>query len=298
MCGRPWLKFGVPSRSTFDASTGKMAVRFGQTDTFNPFAASSALHAFGGIANGVKVGYASDGLRLFLMGIQGGAKFRAASMPVNGTGVPSRLNNLAVDANREFGQGRYAALLLGGSFQRGSASCRDCPVVHFEPCRAGNPGVGVYGRLDRGPLAVKAEPARTPDVWPGTFNPGIPQFATCKVRAFDLGARCRLERGAVTLDFSATRRRVPTGCLGTDRASRCLAPHDRPGPKLFAEHVRTASYVPLNFISGGSIIDGDAVDNTLAHSDRDARSDVLPAWRVCRISANFPVRRRSLALNA
>ncbi|MYK32038.1 MAG: hypothetical protein F4051_10060 [Boseongicola sp. SB0670_bin_30] len=165
-----------------------MAVRFGQTDTFNPFAASSALHAFGGIANGVKAGYASDGLRLFLMGIQGGAKFRAASMPVNGTGVPSRLNNLAVDANREFGQGRYAALLLGGSFQRGSASCRDCPVVHFEPCRAGNPGVGVYGRLDRGPLAVKAEPARTPDVWPGTFNPGIPQFATCKV---PVGARSR-----------------------------------------------------------------------------------------------------------
>ena len=36
------------------------------------------------------------------MGIQGGAQFRAANTPVEGTAVPSRLNNFAVDAHYGF----------------------------------------------------------------------------------------------------------------------------------------------------------------------------------------------------
>ncbi len=277
---KAWLLFGDLDRSPFHASIGKMAVPFGLTDTFNPFSASSAWHAFGGIANGVKLGYASDRLNLALMGIQGGAQFRAANMPVKGTGVPSRLNNLAFDANRQFGLGRDASLLLGGSYQRGTAYCQDYPVVHFEPCRAGNPGVGVYGRLDRGPLAFKAELARTTEVWPGTFNPGIPQFPASKVTALDLGAKYRLERGGGPLDLSVEFGRLKTGPDGApwerqDQLVLAAAWSARPGLRLFAEYVRTAGFVPLNFISGGSVMDGGEVDNTRTISDRDARSDVL-----------------------
>ena len=47
---KAWLLFGDLDRSPFHASIGKMVVPFGLTDTFNPFSASSAWHAFGGIA--------------------------------------------------------------------------------------------------------------------------------------------------------------------------------------------------------------------------------------------------------
>ncbi|MDE0410465.1 MAG: hypothetical protein OXN81_21680, partial [Alphaproteobacteria bacterium] len=48
-----------------------------------------------------------------------------------------------------------------------------------------------------------------------------------------------------------------------------------PSVKLFAEVVRTAGYAPLNFISGGSVRNGQGVDNTRTHSDRSARANVL-----------------------
>ena len=68
---------------------------------------------------------------------------------------------------------------------RGTAYCQDFPVVHFEPCRDNNPAFDVYGKLVHGDFTVKAELARTTDDWPGTFNPGIPQFAASRVRSFD-----------------------------------------------------------------------------------------------------------------
>ena len=83
-----WVLFGDLDRSPFYASLGKMAVPFGLTDTVSPFTASTVWHAFGGLANGMKAGYSQEGLNLTLMGIQGGAQFRAANTPVKGTAVP------------------------------------------------------------------------------------------------------------------------------------------------------------------------------------------------------------------
>ena len=119
-----WVLFGDLDRSPIYASLGKMAVPFGLTDTVNPFSASTVWHAFGGLANGVKAGYASDGLNLTFMGIQGGAQFRAANTPVKGTAVPGKVNNFAVDASHEFRLETVGTLLLGGSYQRGSAYCQ------------------------------------------------------------------------------------------------------------------------------------------------------------------------------
>jgi len=79
---RAWALLGNPDRSPFYASLGKMTVPFGLTDTVSPFTASTVWHAFGALANGITVGYVSEGLNLSLMGIQGGAQFRAANTPV------------------------------------------------------------------------------------------------------------------------------------------------------------------------------------------------------------------------
>ena len=278
---RAWVLFGDLDRSPFHASLGKMAVPFGLTDTVSPFSASTVWHAFGGLANGVKAGYASDGLNLTLMGIQGGAQFRAANTPVKGTAVPGRLNNLAVDASYEFELETFGTLLLGGSYQRGTAYCQDYPVVHFEPCRDNNPAFGIYGRFVNGPLTIKADFARTTGVWPGTFNPDIPQFAASKVAAFDIGAKYRAGSARGPLDLSVEFSRFAAGPGGAPWEKQHqlvlgVAWFVEPSVKLFAEYVRVAGYAPLNFISGGSVRDAAGeVDNTRTHSDRSARSDIL-----------------------
>ena len=158
-------------------------------------------------------------------------------------------------------------------------------MQHFEPCRDHNPAFGIYGRLIDGPFTFKAEFARTTDVWPGTFNPDMPQFAASKVTAFDLGAKYRLDRAGGPVDISAEFSRFVAGPGGApwekqDQIVVGLAWFVEPSVKLFAEAVRTAGYVPLNFISGGSVMAVDTegartVDNTRAHSDRGARSNIL-----------------------
>ncbi len=124
-------------------------------------------------------------------------------------------------------------------------------------------------------------------MWPGTFNPDIPQFAASKVTAFDAGARYRVDSGSGPLDLSVEFSRFTAGPGGApwekqDQIVLGVAWFVEPSVKLFAEVVRTAGYVPLNFISGGSIMamgtDGKRkVDNTRTHSDRSARSNILLA---------------------
>ena len=193
-----------------------------------------------------------------LMGIQGGAQFRAANTPVEGTGVPSKVNNFAVDAHYGFELGSAGTLLLGGSYLRGTAYCQDFPVVHFEPCQDNNPALDVYGKLVHGDFTFKGEFARTTDEWPGTFNPDIPQFAASKVTSFDIGARYRYDSGAGPVDLSAEFSRFVAGPHGApwehqDQFVLGAAWFVRPSAKLFAEYIRANGFAPLNFISGGSV---------------------------------------------
>ncbi len=278
---RAYVLFGDLGRTPLFVSLGKMAVPFGLNDTVNPFSASTIRHAFGALANGVTLGYAGDGLNLSFMGIQGGAQFRAANMPVKGTAVPSRLNNFAADANYRFGLGADGMVLAGGSYLHGSAYCQDYPVVHFEPCAQNNPAFDIYGKLTFGDITLKGEFARTTKEWPGTFNPGMPEFAASKVTSFDIGARYRVEPGIGPVDFSAEFSRFIAGEKGApwerqDQFVLGAAWYVRPSVKLFAEYIRVAGYVPLNFISGGSVKDEDGnVMPHRTHSERSARSDVF-----------------------
>ena len=278
---RAYVLFGDLDRSPFHLSLGKMDVPFGLTDTVNPFTASTVWHAFGALANGVAVGYASEGLNVSVMAVQGGAQFRSANTPVDGTAVPSRLNNLAADVHYDLDLGTAGSLVLGGSWIRGTAYCQDYPVQHFPPCRDHNPAFDVYGKLVYGDLTFKAEFARTTDEWPGTFNPGIPQFAASRVTSFDTGLKRRFDSGRGPVDVSAEFSRFVAGPDGApwekqDQIVLGGAWFVRPGAKLFAEYIRVNGYVPLNFISGGSVRDenGMVVPNR-THSDRSARSDIV-----------------------
>ncbi len=278
---RAYVLLGDLSRTPFYLSLGKMAAPFGLTDTVNPFSASTVWHSFGGLANGVIVGYASEGLNLSVMGIQGGAQFRAANTPVKGTSVPGRLNNFAADASYSLEMGEAGALTLGGSYQHGSAYCQDFPVAHFESCRDNNPAFDVYGKLTYGDLTVKGEFARTMDEWPGTFNPDMPEFAASKVTSFDIGTKYRHDPGFGPVDLSVEFGRFIAGEAGApwerqDQLVLGAAWFVRPSVKVFAEYVRVAGYTPLNFISGGSVRDNEGnVVPDRTHSERSALSHVF-----------------------
>ena len=278
---RAYVLLGDLVRSPFYASLGKKSVPFGLTDTVNPFTASTVWHAFGALANGVTVGYAGKGLNISVMGVQGGAQFRAANTPVDGTAAPSRLNNLAADVHYDFEPGSAGSLVLGGSWIRGTAYCQGYPVQHFLPCRDNNPAFDVYGKLVYGDLTLKAEIARTTDEWPGTFNPGMPQFAASRVTSFDVGVRRRYDsvRGPVHLSAEFSRFIAgPDGAPWEQQDQIVLggAWFVRPSAKLFAEYIRVNGYAPLNFISGGSVRDenGEIVHHR-THSDRSARTDIF-----------------------
>ncbi len=278
---RAYALFGNLDRLPFYASVGKMDVPFGLTDTVNPFTASTVWHAFGALANGVTVGYAGDALNLSVTGVQGGAQYRAANTPVEGTAVPSRLNNLAADTHYRLDLGSDDSLLLGGSYLHGSAYCQDFPVTHFMPCQDNNPAFDVYSRLDSGALTLIGEFAQTLDAWPGTFNPALPQFPASDVTSFGIGAKYRLDSDDSPLDLSTEFSRFVAGPGGApweqqDQLVLGAAWFALPSVKLFAEYIRVDGFAPLNFISGGSIRDenGNVVpDRTI--SDASARSDVF-----------------------
>ncbi|MCY4383787.1 MAG: hypothetical protein OXE44_11625 [Nitrospinae bacterium] len=278
---RAYVLLGDLDRSPLYAGLGKMAVPFGLTDSLSPFSTSSVWHAFGGLANGVRAGYAGDGLNLSVMGVQGGAQFRAANTPVHGTAVPSRLNNFAVDANYTLGLGSVGSFLMGGSYLRGTAYCQDFPVVHFAPCKDNNPAFGVYGKFIYGDFTLQGEFARTTDEWPATLNPAIPQFPAGKVTSFGVGTRYRYDSGFGPVDFSAEFSRFSAGAEGApwerqDQLVLGLGWFLRPSVKVFAEYIKIDGYTPLNFISGGNIKDenGEVLPDR-THSDATARSEVF-----------------------
>ena len=101
-------------------------------------------------------------------------------MPVEGTAIPSLLNNYALDAHYSFDRASLGTLLLGGSYQRGTAYCQDFPVIHFEACRDSYSALAVYGKLVYGNTTLKGEVARTTDTCPGAQARSTPVFRSSR----------------------------------------------------------------------------------------------------------------------
>ena len=277
-----YLMWGNLDESPVYASIGKMHTPFGLNDTVSPFTNSSVWHAFAGLAYGAEIGYLNEGLSLRAMAIQGGAQFRAANTPVDGTNVPSKLNNFAVDASYTFGISDDGAAMFGASYEHGSPYCQSYPVFHFNPCDDNNPAWAAYGSLDKGPFELLAEYAQTTDVWPGSEVPDpsnpLSRHEAQKTKSFMLGGRYgfgpELTNGdassLVSLEYS-------TFIAGDDRApwerqDQWVLGYSRyvvPNVNVFGEVVHVVGYSPLNFISGGNFTDGST------WSDRGGRTNVI-----------------------
>jgi hypothetical protein len=279
---KAYLMFGDLERSPIYAAIGKMDTPFGLNDTVSPFTNSTSWHAFAGLAYGAELGYYKDGLSLRAMAIQGGSQFRAANTPVNGTNVPSKLNNFALDASYEYEWGETSSALIGASYLHGSPYCSDYPVFHFDPCDDENPAAAIYGQIDLGSLRVLGEYAQTLDEWPGSAVPDptnpLSVFEAQKTSAFTLGARYGFggevsedkDRSAFSLEYSE----FVAGDEGApwERQNQWVAGYSAfltPSVNLFGEVVRAEGFVPLNFLSGGNFPDGST------WSERDATTDVI-----------------------
>ncbi|WP_189398034.1 hypothetical protein [Arenicella chitinivorans] len=273
---RAYVLFGNLDESPLYASIGKMAVPFGLTDTVNPFTASTVWHAFGGLANGATFGYQNDGLNISAMAIQGGSQFRSANTPVDGTAVPSKLNNYALNASYEFGADSDQSLLLGASYQRGTAYCQGFPITHFALCEEPNGAYDVYARWNSPDWTVKAEFAKTEDEWPGTFNPLIPEFAASKVTSMDLGVQYRNQLFGKPTAYSFEFSNFEAGPAGSEweRQNQWvlgIATRLAPSVKLFGELIKVEGYAPLNFLTGGHV----PGRPDIPASDASADSDIL-----------------------
>ena len=267
---------GNLDKSPIYASLGKMTTPFGLTDTVNPFTASTVWHAFGGLANGAQLGYKKDGLSLTAMAIQGGSQFRSANSPVEGTSVPSKLNNVAVDLNYNVSLSNGSSLLLGASYQKGTAYCQSYPITHFSPCKEANAAYDVYARWNNENWTLKGEFVKTVDEWEGTFNPALPQFAASKVSSFDLGVQYRNQLWEKPVSYSLEFSNFEAGPAGSEweRQNQLvlgLSVKYQPNVKLFSELIRVEGYAPLNFLSGGNFPN----EPGRTHSDASANSNML-----------------------
>jgi hypothetical protein len=297
---RAYLMYGDLTSSPFYASIGKMDIPFGLNDTVNPFTNSTNWHSFAGLAYGAKVGYKGNNLNLRAMAVQGGAQFRNANTSVNGSAVPSKLNNFALDANYTFEFDDDSSLLAGLSYQHGTAYCQDYELVpelpsgapgrggagvqHFGDCADDNPAVAAYLKYINGKLNVIAEYAQTLDEWPGTFNPVNPEFAEFaaqKNTTFTLGASYGFDFGLKNdVELSAEFSRFIAGDDGSpwekqDQLVLGASYFLNTNVKLFAEYIHVDGWVPLNFLSGGNPGPDGVAQNDQSWSDQDATTDAI-----------------------
>lgn len=279
---RAYLMIGDLERSPVFGVVGKVDIPFGLNDTVSPFTNSTSWHSFAGLAYGAQLGYVDENLMIRAMAIQGGAQFRAANAPVEGTVVPSRINNFAVDANYTFNFNEADWMMLGASYQHGSAYCQNYPIFHFNPCDDNNPAWAAYAQGSIGNVELLGEFAETTDEWPGSAVP-IPTnplsvFDAQKTRSWTVGGRYGfgdiLLSGKrdhyISLEFSKFR----AGEEGApwERQNQFVLGYSRyliDNVNIFAEAIHVDGFAPLNFLSGGNFPDGST------WSDNDAKTEVI-----------------------
>lgn len=272
---RGYLLWGNLDKSPLYAAVGKMDVPFGLNDTVSPFTNSTVWHSFAGLAYGAKLGYFNSGLHVQAMAVQGGAQFRAANVPVNDTNVPSRINNFAIDANYMSAIGDASSLMVGASYEAGSAYCQDYPIFHFNPCTDNNPAYSIYTKGVFDKLTLIAEYAQTLDEWPGTQVPDpsnpLSVFEAAKTKSWGVGSRYAL-RDDLDASFEFSTFIAGPNDAPWERQNQWVAglSYDLVDHvNLFGEVTHVDGFAPLNFLTGGNFPDG------TTWSDRDATTDLI-----------------------
>lgn len=272
---RGFITFGNLEKFPVYFSVGKLDAPFSQVTTVNPFTNSTTWHAFAGLAYGGTLGFELGGFNFSCMFAQGGAQFRTLNTDVEGTAVPSRVNNAVLDINYTHRKNDLH-VKFGASFMNGSAYCQGYPIRHFEKCEKENPAYSVYAQIEYDRFLGKFAVARTVHEWPGTFNPNNPDFAdfaASKVTAFDFGAKYAVYKNddwKMTASFEFSE--FLAGAAGSPwekqrQAVVGFAALYKNCCKLFAEYVHTKGYAPLNNISGNpdngdeSPADADTINN-------------------------------------
>ena len=253
-----YLLIGDLSVSPFYFQIGKLDSAFGQMDTVNPFSLSTDWHTFAGLSYGALVGYSKDGLNIVAEAVQGGAEFRGLNTPVEGTNIPSKLNNYVFDANYRFKFGDTSSVRFGASYEAGSSYCQNFPVQHFGECSSPNPAYSVYAETQIDKFRLKGSFQETLKAMPGSFNPNPPLnvFAAHKVSAFDIGGLYETSIGGkkanISLDYSAFIA-GPSGAPWNRQTQWVagLAYFPLKNVKFFAEAIFIEGYAPFEFLTGG-----------------------------------------------
>lgn len=274
-----YVLIGNLNKSPFYGAIGKMDAPFGFTGSVNPFTNSTLWHAFGGLGYGAQVSYLTDSFHATFMAVQGGSQFRALTTAVNGSNVPSQLNNFVADVNYNFDLKENVNVFLGASYMHGSAYCHEFPVTHFSGCQENNAAYTAYGRLTVGDsFILKGGYAKTFDEWPGTFNPTPPLdvFRASKVSSIEVGTKYIFpQTGNFQYALSGEFSNFIAGPNGApwERQEQFILGFSAitgKSTKLFVELFRTAGYVPLNWVSGSDPFAPFPPGTT--HSDADADS--------------------------
>lgn len=276
---KAYALFGEKQAAPVYLSLGKQDVPFGLMDTVNPFTSSTTWHAFGALAYSAILGFEMDKFGGSFSAIQGGAQFRAANVPVDGTSTPSQTVNYAADLHVSHSFSDNIESMFGASYIKGSAYNQEFPVIHFMPGKFNNPAWSVYNRTTLGNLMLQAEFAKTLKKWPGTHNPSPPLnvFKASTVSSLSVGGKYHFENAVYKkdLDLSLEYSDFVAGPSGSPwrRQSQIVAGaalYARHNVKLFAEYIHTMGYAPLNNISG----DLNGIPGT-THSDKGAKSDIF-----------------------
>jgi len=277
---RAYVTLGDLDRSPVYAAIGKMDVPFGLNDTVNPFTNSTNWHSFSALAYGAQAGYVREGLHARIMAVQGGAQFRAANVPVQGTSVPSRLNNFALDVNYTTELSPTLELMGGASYIHGSPYCQDYPIFHFNPCQENVPAYSLYTRVNLSDFEFIGEFAETTKVWPGTAVPDptnpLSQFEAVESRAWTVGGRYGLDtpwsENETLISLEVSKFRAGDEGAPWERQNQIVAGLSHyltPSVNLFGEYVHVDGFAPLNFLTGGNFPDGST------WSEKDAKTDAL-----------------------
>ncbi len=273
------VMWGNLDKSPIYVAAGKMDVPFGLQDTVSPFTNSTNWHVFAPLAFGGQIGYYDGNLSARAMLVGGGAQFRSANVPVDGTNIPSKLNNFAVDASYRLDLAEGVSAMIGGSYLHGTGNCQAYPVVHFNPCPQRNPAWAAYGKAHAGRLMVLGEFAKNIRPVPGSavpasVNPALAIYEAVPFTSFTVGGRYNLPVSELPTNLSVEFSKYISGDTGSpwERQNQWVAGLSHrvvPSVDVFAEAIRTEGWVPFNFISGGN------QPNGATWSERDANSNII-----------------------